>query len=97
VPAAYQVGAVLATHGSNDHVPPKPAEVYWLPWNASAKTLGTIQSLLAGFIDSTGDRWGKPVDVAAGPDGSLYVSDDVAGAVYRLTLPASAASASSQV
>jgi glucose/arabinose dehydrogenase len=27
---------------------------------------------------------GRPVDVAVGPDGALYVSDDYAGAVYRI-------------
>jgi glucose/arabinose dehydrogenase len=33
------------------------------------------------------DRWGRPVDALPGPDGALYVSDDTAGAVYRITLP----------
>ncbi len=32
-------------------------------------------------------RWGRPVDVIVGPDGSLYVTDDAAGAVYRLRAP----------
>jgi glucose/arabinose dehydrogenase len=30
------------------------------------------------------DAWGRPVDVQVAPDGSLYVSDDRAGAVYRI-------------
>jgi glucose/arabinose dehydrogenase len=34
-----------------------------------------------------GQYWGRPVDVAFGKDGALYVSDDVAGAVYRVTFP----------
>ena len=29
--------------------------------------------------------WGRPVDVLSGSDGALYVSDDRAGAVYRIT------------
>ena len=28
--------------------------------------------------------WGNPVDVVVGPDGAVYVSDDLAGAVYRI-------------
>jgi glucose/arabinose dehydrogenase len=34
---------------------------------------------------------GRPVDVAVGPDGALYVSDDFAGAVYRITYDANGA------
>jgi glucose/arabinose dehydrogenase len=37
--------------------------------------------------DAAGDRWGRPVDAVAGPDGALYVSDDTAGAVYHLAPP----------
>ena len=32
-----------------------------------------------------GRAWGRPVDVEQLPDGSLLVSDDKAGAVYRIT------------
>jgi glucose/arabinose dehydrogenase len=28
--------------------------------------------------------WGRPADVSVGPDGALYVSDDSAGAIYRI-------------
>jgi glucose/arabinose dehydrogenase len=42
---------------------------------------------VGGFQDAAGDRWGRPVDAVAGPDGALYVSDDTAGAVYRLAPP----------
>ena len=31
-----------------------------------------------------GDAWGRPVDIQEGPDGSLFLTDDVAGAVYRI-------------
>jgi glucose/arabinose dehydrogenase len=29
--------------------------------------------------------WGRPVDVQVMPDGALLVSDDEAGAIYRIT------------
>jgi glucose/arabinose dehydrogenase len=38
--------------------------------------------------DADGSRWGRPADAVAGPDGALYVSDDTAGAIYRLVPPA---------
>jgi glucose/arabinose dehydrogenase len=32
-----------------------------------------------------GDNWGRPVDVLQLPDGSLLVSDDQTGTIYRIT------------
>jgi len=32
-----------------------------------------------------GHAWGRPVDVSELPDGSLLVSDDTAGQVYRIS------------
>lgn len=40
--------------------------------------------LAGGFENSDGSYWGRPVDVVPGPDGALYISDDTAGAIYRL-------------
>jgi glucose/arabinose dehydrogenase len=38
-----------------------------------------------GFLDTVSDRaWGRPVDVLVMPDGALLVSDDTAGAIYRI-------------
>jgi glucose/arabinose dehydrogenase len=34
---------------------------------------------------SDGEEWGRPVDVLVMPDGALLVSDDKAGAIYRIT------------
>jgi glucose/arabinose dehydrogenase len=31
------------------------------------------------------NAWGRPVDVVVGPDGGIYVSDDRAGLIYRIT------------
>jgi glucose/arabinose dehydrogenase len=50
-------------------------------------TLGPQQTLLTGFQNEDGLRWGRPVMAVQGPDRALYVSDDLAGAVYRLTAP----------
>lgn len=34
--------------------------------------------------DQPGQNWGRPVQVATGPDGALYVSSDRHGAIYRI-------------
>jgi len=76
-------GAVLAVHGSWDRTPPRPPAVLWMKWQKSKATLGKATAIVEGFQEASGSRWGRPVDAVPGPDGSLYVTDDTAGAVYR--------------
>jgi glucose/arabinose dehydrogenase len=45
----------------------------------------TVQPMIDGFIEPTGDAWGRPVDVAVLADGSLLISDDLNGALYRVS------------
>jgi glucose/arabinose dehydrogenase len=88
IPAPWSGGAVIAIHGSWDRQPPRAPAVVWLAWNAAKDTLMPAITLIGGFQNSDGTRWGRPVDAVPGPDGALYVSDDDAGAIYRLA-PAS--------
>jgi glucose/arabinose dehydrogenase len=82
LPAPWNGGAVVGTHGSWDRTPPRAPGVLWMPWSRSQHTLGTAIPIVTGF--QTGGRWGRPVDAVPGPDGALYVSDDTAGVVYRI-------------
>jgi len=84
IPAPWSGGAVIAAHGSWDRQPPQPPAVLWLAWNASQGTLEPAVTLVGGFENPDGSFWGRPVDAVPGPDGALYVSDDTAGAIYRL-------------
>jgi glucose/arabinose dehydrogenase len=84
VPGPWSGGAVIAIHGSWDRQPPRAPAVAWLGWNAAKDTLTPAVTLVGGFEEPGGSFWGRPVDAVPGPDGALYVSDDSAGAVYRL-------------
>ena len=84
LPARWRAGALLAIHGSSDLQPPRAPAVLWLPW-LRTRTLGAPIALLGGF--QRGGRWGRPVDAVPGPDGAVYVTDDEANAIYRLTPP----------
>ena len=77
-------GAVIAAHGSWNRVPPQSPAVLWLAWNSHQRTLEPAITLVTGFQLADGSRWGRPVDVVPGPGAALYVSDDTAGAIYRL-------------
>ena len=84
IPAPWSGGAAIAGHGSWNRQPPRAPVVLWLAWNASTGTLAPAVTLVGGFQNSDGSYWGRPVDAVPGPDGGLYVSDDQAGAIYRL-------------
>lgn len=89
LPAPWSDGALVAAHGSWDRSPQRSPAVLWLPWETSARTLGAPITLVTGFQEPDGSRWGRPVDAVPGPDGALYVSDDLAGLIYRLVPPPS--------
>jgi glucose/arabinose dehydrogenase len=44
----------------------------------------SYEPFVSGWLEN-GAAWGRPADVLVMPDGSLLVSDDQAGAVYRVT------------
>jgi glucose/arabinose dehydrogenase len=85
LPGPYAVGALVGVHGSWNASPPRAPEVSFFPWQGGA--LGPQQTLVGGFQAADGTRWGRPVAAVAGPDGAVYVTDDQAGAVYRLAPP----------
>ncbi len=87
VPAPWSGGAVVAAHGSWDRQEPRAPAVLWMRWDAKESTLEPAKVLVSGFQDEDGERWGRPVDVVPGPEGALFVSDDTAGAIYKLTPP----------
>jgi glucose/arabinose dehydrogenase len=87
VPAPWSGGAVVAAHGSWDRQEPRAPAVLWMRWDAKKRTLEPAKPLVTGFQDEDGERWGRPVDVVPGPEGALFVSDDTAGAIYKLTPP----------
>ena len=81
-PAAYRNRIFIAEHGS---------------WNRSKKigyrvTMVTLDGNKAiryepfaqGWLQGE-SAWGRPADVLVAPDGSLLVSDDTAGAIYRIS------------
>jgi glucose/arabinose dehydrogenase len=84
-PSSYQGGIFSAQHGSWNRTKPVGARIMF----TSLKPDGTAQStrvFAEGWLDDeTGTYRGRPVDVAVMKDGSLLVSDDFAGAIYRVS------------
>ena len=84
IPKPWSGGAVIAAHGSWNRNPPRSPAVLWLAWNSLRHTLEPAVTLITGFQLANGSRWGRPVDIVPGPGAALYVSDDTAGAIYRV-------------
>ncbi|MGH9453350.1 MAG: PQQ-dependent sugar dehydrogenase, partial [Terriglobia bacterium] len=51
--------------------------------NGSA--VGDYEDFLTGFVTPDGNVWGRPVGVAVGNDGALFVSDDGSNSVWRVS------------
>jgi hypothetical protein len=82
--ALTRIEVGLPAHGSWDRQPPRAPAVLWLAWDSAKGTLEPAVTLTGGFENSDHSYWGRPADAVPGPDGALYVSDDTAGAIYRL-------------
>ncbi len=83
-PKKYQGAIFSAQHGSWNRIDPVGARImvtYLKEDGAAEKT----EPFAEGWLTENGEYMGRPVDVAQLRDGSLLVSDDFAGALYRIT------------
>jgi glucose/arabinose dehydrogenase len=83
-PEKYRGGIFSAQHGSWNRTTPVGARVMF----TSLKEDGTAdktEPFAEGWLTENGEYLGRPVDVAQLPDGSILVSDDLAGALYRIS------------
>ena len=84
-PAKYQGGIFSAQHGSWNRTTPIGGRVMFTSLKADGSADKT-EVFAEGWLDPETNQFrGRPVDVAPMPDGSLLVSDDFAGAIYRIT------------
>jgi glucose/arabinose dehydrogenase len=84
-PQKYRGGIFSAQHGSWNRTKPVGARVMYTAVKPDGSA-GETTVFAEGWLDNdTGEYSGRPVDVAQLPDGSLLVSDDFAGAIYRIS------------
>ena len=81
-PAAYRHQVFIAEHGSWNRSQKIGYRITLVRLDAAGKAL-SYEPFAQGWL--RGERaWGRPADVLVAPDGSLLVSDDDAGAIYRI-------------
>lgn len=81
-PAVYRGDLFVALHGSWNRSVPTGYKVIRIPLQGRGP--GTPQDFATGWLQG-GRAWGRPVDVITGRDGALYVSDDRAGTISRIS------------
>jgi glucose/arabinose dehydrogenase len=85
-PAQYKNSAFVAMRGSWNRTEPSGYEVVHVAFDAAGKPTG-ITPFLTGFVYQDGEVWkqfGRVAGVAQYTDGSLLVTDDQSGVIYRI-------------
>ena len=82
-PKAYKNAIIIARHGSWNKSHKEGGDVVVVKLNKDG-TMKSMEPFITGFLEDN-KYVGRPVDVMQMKDGSLLVSDDWNGAVYRIT------------
>jgi len=82
-PQEYHHDGFAAEHGSWNRARRVGYKVIRVPMK-DGKATGEYEDFLVGFVTKEGNVWGRPVGVAVAKDGSLMVTDDGSGTVWRV-------------
>jgi glucose/arabinose dehydrogenase len=82
-PAEYKGDIFVALHGSWNRSQPTGYKVVRAHFDGGR--VASVTDFATGWRTGGAAAWGRPVQPLAGPDGSLYVSDDALGAVYKIS------------
>jgi glucose/arabinose dehydrogenase len=83
LPEEYRGDLLVAYHGSWNRDTPTGAKVVRV--HVSGGKPVSVEDFVSGWQNASGTRWGRPVDVVVAADGSVLISDDANGAIYRLS------------
>jgi len=81
-PPEYKNDAIVALHGSWNRKQPSGYKLVRVKFNDNNPT--EVMDFATGWLNNN-EVLGRPVDVIVGTDGALYVSDDQANLIYRIT------------
>jgi glucose/arabinose dehydrogenase len=82
-PSEYKGDAFVTLHGSWNRSKRTGYKVVRLLME-NGKPTGAYEDFLVGFVSDEASVWGRPVGVAVARDGSLLVSDDGSGSIWRV-------------
>lgn len=83
-PAEYKDQILFAEHGSWNRSKKSGYKISLVKLDANSKSV-SYETFASGWLNEAEQKaWGRPVDVLLLPDGSMLVSDDQAGVIYRI-------------
>jgi glucose/arabinose dehydrogenase len=82
-PTEYRDGLYIAFHGSWNRTTPTGYKVVRIPL-LHGSVAGPAEDFISGWLKSDGSVSGRPAGLTIAPDGSLFVSDDMNGAIYHI-------------
>jgi glucose/arabinose dehydrogenase len=82
LPEEYRGDLLVAFHGSWDRDQPTGAKVVRVHVAGGVPT--GVDDFVTGWQRADGSRWGRPADVEVYKDGSVLISDDQSGSLYRV-------------
>ncbi len=82
LPAEMQGDLFVVQHGSWNRQPPAAPKVLRIDMEDGVPV--AAMDFATGWQNERGDRWGRPAGIVMAPDGSIIVSDDDAGVLYRI-------------
>jgi glucose/arabinose dehydrogenase len=74
-----------STQSEANRAPPAEPKLLRIAFDDASAPVGA-RDFVSGWQDAAGNRWGRPAGIVVAPDGSLIVSDDQSGLLYRLAL-----------
>ena len=84
-PEKYNELAFIAEHGSWNRTEKAGHIGYRITLAVESNGGLRYETLIDGWLKEDNSAWGRPVDLLQLPDGSVLISDDLAGVIYRLT------------
>jgi glucose/arabinose dehydrogenase len=84
-PPEYRGDIFAAEHGSWNRAVRTGYELIRVPLHQRGQATGEYEDFMTGFVTGDGNVWGRPVAVAVAQDGSLLVSDDAGGCLWRIS------------
>jgi glucose/arabinose dehydrogenase len=86
-PAEYRGDLFATEHGSWNRSVRAGYEVVRIARHGTPGAPGEYQDFMTGFVLPGGQVWGRPAGIAVAADGSLLVSDDASGTIWRVDYP----------
>jgi len=84
IPDELNGDLIVVQHGSWNREPPAAPKLLLIDFDDGMPV--AARDFATGWQDASGERWGRPAGVVVAPDGSLIVSDDENGLLYRISV-----------